>query len=63
MACPRRTDFTVSTYKRRSTSSDGRYYTAPGMGIRIFEIALQEPATGHDPETVLSAFETHNASG
>jgi len=63
MACPQRTDLTVRTYERHSTSSDVRYYTAPGMGIRIFEIALPEPATGHDPETVLSAFETHNASG
>jgi hypothetical protein len=63
MACPQRTDLTVRAYKRHSTSSDVRYYTAPRMGIRIFEIALQEPATGHDPETVLATFETHNAFG
>ena len=27
----------------------------------MFEIALPEPANGHDPETVPSNFETHNA--
>jgi hypothetical protein len=62
MDCPQRTDLTVRTFKTDSTSSEVRCYTAPGMGIRMFEIALPKPAASHDPETVPSAFESHNSS-